>query len=60
MNNFQHFISGNGPQVQLLFFMGLFIISWNIENISGVIFNYKKWKHAFKNALSLLQAFPAR
>ena len=60
MEYFQKFITGNGQQVQLLFFIGLFIISWNIENIAGVIFNYKKWKHAFLNAPFIFTSMPGQ
>ena len=60
MNNFQYFISGHGPQVELLFFIGLFIITWNIENIASVLFNYKKWKHAFINAPFIFTSIPGQ
>lgn len=60
MEYFQKFITGNGQQVQLLFFIGLFIISWNIENIAGIIFNYKKWKHAFINAPFIFTSIPGQ
>lgn len=50
MTNLQQFLTNQGPQLQLLLFVSLFFISWNIENITGILFNYKKWKHAFSNA----------
>lgn len=50
MNNLQQFLTAQGPQIQLVLFVSLFFISWNIENITGIIFNYKKWTHAFSNA----------
>jgi len=59
-NNFQHFISANGEQIQLLLFVSVFFITWNIENISGMIFNYKKWKHAFINAPFILTNIPGQ
>jgi sterol desaturase/sphingolipid hydroxylase (fatty acid hydroxylase superfamily) len=60
MNNFQHFIAGHGSQIQLFLFVGLFFISWNIENINGILFNYKKWKHAFINAPFILTNIPGQ
>jgi sterol desaturase/sphingolipid hydroxylase (fatty acid hydroxylase superfamily) len=60
MSNFQHFISANGPQTQLLLFAGLFILSWNIENFAGVIFKYRKWKHAFINAPFIFTSMPGQ
>lgn len=60
MGYFEKFITGNGAQVQLLFFTGLFIISWNIENITGVIFYYKKWKHALINAPFIITSIPGQ
>lgn len=60
MNYFQHFITGNGPQIQLILFIGLFFISWNIENIAGVIFNYKKWKHGFLNMPFIFTNIPGQ
>ncbi len=60
MEKFQQFILGYGPQVQLFLFAGLFFLSWNIENIAGVLFNYKKWKHAFINAPFIFTNIPGQ
>ena len=60
MNSIQHFLSGYGHQLQLWLFAGLFIIGWNIENISGILINYKKWKHAFINAPFILTSIPGQ
>lgn len=60
MNSLQYFIAGHGHQLQLWVFISLFIISWNIENIAGIIFNYKKWKHAFTNAPFILTSVPGQ
>jgi sterol desaturase/sphingolipid hydroxylase (fatty acid hydroxylase superfamily) len=49
MNHLTQLINNYGPFLQLVIFVIVFFISWNIENIAGVIFNYKKWKHAFVN-----------
>jgi sterol desaturase/sphingolipid hydroxylase (fatty acid hydroxylase superfamily) len=59
-NSFQHFISSFGPQIQLAFFVAIFFIVWNIENIAGIFFNYKKWKHAFVNAPFILTNIPGQ
>ena len=58
MNTVQQFLSGYGHQVQLWLFIGLFIISWNMENIAGILFNYKK--HAFINAPFILTSIPGQ
>lgn len=55
---FQEYISSHGDLIQLVLFISIFFISWNIENIYGVIFTYKKWKHAFANAPFALTNFP--
>lgn len=60
MNHLKEFIISNGPQIQLFLFAGLFFISWNIENIAGVLFNYRKWKHAFINAPFILGNIPGQ
>ncbi|MBO9619480.1 MAG: sterol desaturase family protein [Niabella sp.] len=56
----QKYISENGHQLQLLMFIFLFILGWNIENITGVLLNYKKWKHAFSNAPFTLTNIPGQ
>ncbi|HEY8661328.1 MAG TPA: sterol desaturase family protein [Hanamia sp.] len=60
MKNFQEFITGYGSQVQIFLFTALFFISWNIENIAGVLFNYQKWKHAFINAPFIFTNIPGQ
>ncbi len=60
MHNFIDFITKSGPQVQLYLFVTLFIFIWNIENIGGVIFTYKKWKHAFTNAAFIFTNIPGQ
>jgi sterol desaturase/sphingolipid hydroxylase (fatty acid hydroxylase superfamily) len=60
MNHFKGFINSYGPQIQVFLFIGLFIISWNIENITGILFSYKKWKHAFLNAPFILTNIPGQ
>jgi len=55
---FQVYISSHGDLIQLVLFTGLFFISWNIENLYGVLFTYKKWRHAFVNAPFIFTNFP--
>ncbi len=59
-NNFEHFILQHGEKLQLYIFIGIFFITWNIENFAGVIFNYKKWKHAFVNAPFIFTNMPGQ
>ncbi len=58
MNYIQQYISSHGHQLQLWVFLSLFIVIWNIENIAGIIFRYKKWKHALINAPFILTSIP--
>ena len=60
MNTIQQFVTAHGQQAQLFLFAGLFFICWNIENIAGVLFGYKKWKHAFLNAPFILTSIPGQ
>ncbi len=57
---FQDFILSHGELIQLVLFISLFFISWNIENLYGVFFRYKKWKHAFVNAPFIFTNFPGQ
>ncbi|MEO5909229.1 MAG: sterol desaturase family protein, partial [Ginsengibacter sp.] len=57
-HQFQDFILSHGDLIQLVLFISLFFISWNIENIYGVLFKYKKWKHAFVNAPFIFTNLP--
>ena len=58
--SFQNYLSSHGDLIELTLFISLFFISWNIENIYGVFFNYKKWKHAFVNAPFIFTNFPGQ
>jgi sterol desaturase/sphingolipid hydroxylase (fatty acid hydroxylase superfamily) len=60
MNRFEHFIAIHGSQLQFIFFIVLFIISWNIEKVAGVIMNYRKWKHGLMNAVYILPTIPVQ
>ncbi|MDQ2753425.1 MAG: sterol desaturase family protein [Bacteroidota bacterium] len=50
MNHLQQLVSSYGSSLQLIVFIAIFIVSWNIEDVAGVLYNYKKWKHALINA----------
>ena len=60
MDHLQHLINNYGSFFQLVIFILVFIVSWNIENITGMIFNYKKWKHAFVNIPFSLTNIPGQ
>ena len=59
-NNFEHFMLANGEKLQLFLFIAIFFITWNIENLAGVILHYKKWKHAFINAPFIFTNIPGQ
>ncbi len=59
-HQFQDYISSHGELIQLILFISIFFISWNIENIYGVILHYKKWNHAFVNAPFIFTNFPGQ
>ncbi|MDQ6763978.1 MAG: sterol desaturase family protein [Bacteroidota bacterium] len=58
--HFLQFISKDGEQIQLLLFISVFFIAWNLENLAGVILGYKKWAHAFINAPFILTSIPGQ
>ena len=61
MNHFfRHFFYMHSTQFSVLIFATVFFITWNLENVAGVIFDYKKWKHAFQNAPFILTNIPAQ
>ena len=57
-HQFQDYISSHGELIQLVLFISIFFISWNIENIYGVLYKYKKWSHAFVNAPFIFTNLP--
>ena len=59
-HHFQDSVHIHGELIQLLLFISLFFISWYIKNIYGVLFKYKKWKHAFVNAPFIFTNFPGQ
>ena len=60
MNHFADLLTRYGNQAQLCLFSGLLIIAWNIENAFGLLFNYKKWNHAFRNAIFIFTNIPGQ
>ena len=60
MNHFINFIVDYGSQTQLFLFVGLLFTAWNIENAAGIILNYKKWKHALRNAIFIFTNLPGQ
>lgn len=59
-HSFQDYITSHSSLIQLTLFVGIFFINWNIENVYGVAFNYKKWKHSFLNAPFILTSLPCQ
>ena len=60
MNQFESIIGNNGHSLQIIIFVLLFIVSWNIENIAGALYDYKKWKHAILNAPFIITNIPGQ
>ena len=60
MQNWVYFIDNNSGWIQMLLFAGVLFICWNIENVVGVIWNYKKWRHAFVNAKFIFTNLPVQ
>lgn len=60
MNKIIQEITNNGPRLQIITFVILFIVCWNIENLIVSKFQYKKWKHAFTNFPFILTAIPGQ
>jgi sterol desaturase/sphingolipid hydroxylase (fatty acid hydroxylase superfamily) len=57
---YQHFFSAYGNEFTIIFFAAIFFITWNLENVIGIIFDYKKWNHAFLNAPFILTNIPGQ
>ncbi|MEO5944740.1 MAG: sterol desaturase family protein [Ferruginibacter sp.] len=60
MHHWLHFIDKYSDPMQISLFAGLLFICWNIENIAGLAFNYKKWRHAFLNAGFIFTNIPVQ
>ena len=60
MNQFTNFISKYGNHTQVFLFASLFFVAWNIENITGLVFNYNKWNHLKLNSFFILTSIPGQ
>ena len=60
MNHWMHLIDQYSNPLQISLFAGILFICWNIENIAGLAFNYKKWRHAFVNAGFIFTNIPVQ
>lgn len=60
MNHLINYITTYSAQIQLMLFAGLLFIFWNIENIAGLLLNYKKWRHASVNAKFIFTGLPVQ
>lgn len=59
-NHWIDFITDYSSPVQLVLFVVLLFICWNIENIAGITLYYNKWKHAFLNAGFIFTNLPVQ
>lgn len=55
---FIDFITRNPDQVQLILFVCVLFLCWNIENIAALTLDYEKWKHAFLNVKFIITNAP--
>lgn len=60
MIRFISFINAYSQQLQITGFILILFISWNIENVFGLLVDYKKWGHAFVNAPFALTNLPGQ
>ncbi len=60
MQHLIDFITHSSQQIQLILFVGILFICWNIENIAALSLGYKKWKHAFLNVPFILTNIPGQ
>ena len=60
MNLFIDFLTRSSEEIQLILFVGVLFLCWNIENIAALTLNYKKWRHAFLNARFILTNTPVQ
>lgn len=60
MHHFFGWITQYGDLIQLLIFTTLLLLAWNIENAAGILFGYKKWRHAFRNGWFILTNLPGQ
>lgn len=57
-NLFIDFITHSSEKLQLILFVSVLFLCWNIENIAALTLNYRKWKHAFLNAQFIFTNIP--
>jgi len=60
MPHWLNYITDYSSSIQLILFVGLLFLCWNIENIAGLTLQYKKWKHAFMNAGFIFTNLPVQ
>lgn len=60
MSRFYHAIFNSPDQVQIILFVFILFISWNIELFAGISKGYKKWSHAFLNAKFIFSNIPVQ
>ncbi len=60
MHKIIDFITYSSQQIQLVLFVGIFFLCWNIENIVGLTLGYKKWRHAFLNMPFIFTNIPGQ
>lgn len=60
MNKLILLITQSSEQIQLILFLSLLFVCWNIENLAGVLTNYKKWRHAFSNVPFIFTNLPVQ
>jgi sterol desaturase/sphingolipid hydroxylase (fatty acid hydroxylase superfamily) len=60
MNLFIDFLTHSSEKIQLVLFVGVLFLCWNLENVVALTLNYKKWRHAFLNAHFILTNTPVQ
>jgi sterol desaturase/sphingolipid hydroxylase (fatty acid hydroxylase superfamily) len=60
MDKLIHFVTHSSQQIQLVLFVSIFLICWNIENIAGLTSGYRKWKHTFLNMPFIFTSIPSQ
>ena len=60
MDKLINYITQSSQQIQIMLFIGVLFLCWNIENLVGLKFGYKKWRHAFRNAPFILTNIPTQ
>ena len=58
MHHLLNLISNSSEEIQAILFSAILFLCWNIENIAGITFGYKKWPHASLNGKFVLTNMP--